>query len=146
MERMARDVASFRAAMHPDRGLLLVEYFSDASGEDPDADENGTVARARRLCGTTLDDYLARAQRDLHHRLNDADARATVTCEPPMCSFAAMVEFDLAGELRFGDGYLDSIVRVESAGVSESFLAAARAHVTASLGSHASGRCDAAAQ
>lgn len=124
MQRFAREDGALRSHVDESRGLLRVEIFSDASGEDRRAGPDGIVRIAERLCGSTIDPYLVQLKRDLALRVEQSSHDPLFACTTDMCSFPAEMEFDRRGVFRFasdpGRGLvLDSIVRIEGGTVSE---------------------------
>lgn len=129
--RVAEGDRALAELIDPRKGLVLIEYFSDASGEDPRADPDGTVRIAERLCGDDLTAGLERLSRDLALRAEQSSFDPTFACEGLACTHPAEMEFDVSGTYRFdrrddGTLRLESVTRIEGAAVLEEFLERAR--------------------
>jgi hypothetical protein len=147
MHRFARDASALVQSVDPARGLIAVEYFSDASGEDPRADHSGLVRSAHHLCGEQLARELARVQEDLARRVETTSHEPLFRCSGLECRFSAEMEFDRDGVFRFetdegGTTSLRSIVRIEGGTMTEAFTHRAEEWTGALLRALADRRCD----
>lgn len=151
-ERMARIAAGhepLRELVAPSRGLVYVLYASDASGEDPRADDDGTIRLAEHWCGEEeLADGIDRLQRDLARRMRDPIREPLFECVDDRCGHPAQMEYDVAGHYEFVrvDGFegpaLIAVEHVESAGMTDEFLAEAEVFVRDARATHAGATCD----
>ncbi len=142
IRRLATGAEPFASHVSPERGVVFVEYFSDASGQDPRADAQGVVKEARRLCGDELSGRLDRLREDLARRVETSAHDPLFTCSGRVCTFPAEMEYDLGGELRFAPGLvLESVVRTEGGPVTEEFVAEAERWAEDALRRLEGGRC-----
>lgn len=134
-----------RAWIDPTRGLAVVIYATDASGEAPEADADGMIRIARRACGEALECEITRLRQGLSARLDDPQFVASLACDETSCTIPARAEFDLSAELKFvevdGRSVLDTVVWIEGGPVTEDFRAAGRAFADEQLAQLAGGRC-----
>ncbi|MCB9595442.1 MAG: hypothetical protein H6719_22165 [Sandaracinaceae bacterium] len=131
-----------RARVDLARGVVFVTYASDASGEDPDADEDGTIRTARRLCGPELDAALTQLAADITRRVEDDVFGPMMACADATCSFPAMGEYDTTGDLGFEGGVLQTVVRIEGGPVGEEFRAEGARWADDATARLAGGRCE----
>lgn len=113
-----------------ERGILVVEYFTEPAERYDRLDKDGVVAISRRLCGRPLEHWIQKLQRDIQSRVEMAeDAGEDVDmmrCTKNVCEHEAEMEWDVSGTWTFhqhadGRPILDSIVHVEGGPVDESF-------------------------
>lgn len=145
LRSLAEGEVGFARHVDPGRGVAFVEYFDDASGEDPRAVQ-GLVKTAERLCGEELTGRLERLRRDLAYRVESSAHDPLFTCTGMTCTFPAEMEFDRTGELRFRSAperglVLDAVIRIEGGTVTEEFVAAGQAWAEAQLTRLADDRC-----
>lgn len=139
LERVVRGEASLGDLVDPARGVVHVMWATDASGQDPRADESGIIRVGERVCGAELTELITFLDRDLANRTDAPWDCADDTCEHP-----AAMEYDLAGRYRFERAdpvHLISVVRVET-GVTEPALTQARDFVRDQLATLENGTCD----
>ena len=130
----------------PRRGVLRIEIFSDASGEDARAGSDGIVRIAQRICGPELGSFADELQRNLKMRFSDRYHEPPFECDGDQCNYPAAMEFDCDGELRFAvdetmGTILTQIVRIEGATVTDEWAAAARVWVEEQIGRLGETRC-----
>ena len=130
----------------PDRGVVFVEYFSDASDESPEADENGLIRRSLRACGSVFKKKMKYLANYIHGRFENGQWIGESFCRGLVCKTPALGEFDLNGRFTFvltsgGRLLLDSVVLVEGGPVSEEFLNESEVWVTGELGRLAESGC-----
>lgn len=148
MRHLGRSRGAWSRVVDPARGLVVVEYREDASGEDPRANHDGIIARGEHLCGVALEAELDRTQRELALRLEQRmpEEGPLFACEGLICSHRAMMEYDHGGEYVFvlndGGPKLHQIVRIEGAGMTRAFEDAAKAFALAELARMEGMRCD----
>jgi hypothetical protein len=146
LRALADGTERFDAHVDPARGVLFVEVFTDASGEDPRADASGEVKLAERLCGAALTARLERLALDLRTRFESADGEEVVTCAEDTCRHSAAMEYDSDGALVFRAGaggalVLDRVVRTEGGPVTEEWRAGAERWASEQVSALGSGTC-----
>lgn len=149
MVQIAEGHRPLRELVAPSRGLLHVLYATDASGEDPRADEDGIIRLAEHWCpGEDLEDNVDRLQRDLARRIREPVREPLFECVDDRCEHPAQMEYDVAGHYEFArvEGFdgpaLIAVEHVESAGMTEAFLAEAEVFVRDQRAAHAGATCD----
>lgn len=140
MVQAVRGERSLASVIDRDRGLVYALWQTDASDQDPRADEHGVIRQAERLCGAALDAAIARLDADLQRRDLDPTDEPSISCEGETCSHRALMEFDVTGEYVFVGDVLDRVVHVEGH-LTEEATAAARRWVDAQLSALAGGTC-----
>mgnify|MGYP000751583476 CR=1 FL=1 len=144
MLALARDPAAWQRFVDEERGLVVVEYFTDPTGRDPRRDAGGTVATAEHHCGEDLEAQTLRLQELLALHVTHGDARPAFSCSDDRCQMSAAMEFGLNREFVFvADGprvVLDHIVSVETA-MTEPFYARADAFSRGELARLADAGC-----
>jgi len=149
MARIAEGHRPLEALVAPSRGLVYVLYATDASGEDPRADDDGMIRLAEHWCTSEeLTDNVDRLQRDLARRMRDRVREPLFECVDDRCEHPAQMEYDVAGHYEFApvEGFegpaLIAVEHVESAGMTEDFLAEAEIFVRDQRAAHAGATCD----
>ncbi len=149
MARIAEGHRPLRELVAPSRGVVYVLYATDASGEDPRADDDGIIRLAEHWCpGEQLDDNVDRLQRDLARRMREPIREPLFECVDDRCEHPAQMEYDVAGDYEFAavDGFdgpaLIAVEHVEAAGMSEAFVAEAEVFVRDQRATHAGATCD----
>ncbi len=151
-DRMARIAAGhepLRELVAPSRGVIYVLYATDASGEDPRADDDGIIRLAEHWCSDEqLTDGIDRLQRDLARRIREPIREPLFECVDDRCGHPAQMEYDVAGHYEFArvDGFdgpaLIAVEHVESASMTERFLADAEDFVRDERAALAGATCD----
>jgi hypothetical protein len=149
MARIADGHEPLRDFVVPARGLVYVLYATDASGEDPRADEDGIIRLAEHWCTEAeLSDGIDRLQRDLARRARDPIREPLFECVDDRCSHPAQMEYDVGGHYEFAriagfDGpALIAVEHVESASMTEAFLEDAEVFVRDERAALAGATCD----
>jgi hypothetical protein len=124
----ALSTPAFSGAIDAKKGVIYIEYRTDPSGEDPNADANGIIKKGVHLCGNGLAFTLAVLKNDLKWRYDNADLFGlgdVITCKSQdkrdTCSHGAVAEFDVTGDYTFENDKLRYIVRIEGGTISEEF-------------------------
>jgi len=149
MARIADGHEPLRDFVAPGRGLVYILYASDASDEDPRADDDGIIRLAEHWCpGEALADGVDRLQRDLARRARDPVREPLFECVDDRCAHPAQMEYDVRGHYEFArvDGFegpaLIAVEHVEGAGMTDEFLAEAEVFVRDARATHAGATCD----
>lgn len=144
MVEAVRGERSLASVVDRDRGLVYVLWQTDASDEDPRADEQGVIRQAERLCGEDLDAAIARLDADLQRRNQDPSDEPSISCVDETCSHRALMEFDVMGEYVFVRGaqpaVLDHVVHIEGH-LTDEATSGARRWVDERLSELAGGSC-----
>ncbi|MCA9603708.1 MAG: hypothetical protein KC417_16870 [Myxococcales bacterium] len=128
-KKWALATPAFGEAIDAKKGIVYVEYRTDPTGEDPEADANGVIKKGVHLCGAGMTFTLAVLKNDLKWRYDNAAQFGlgdVVTCtgkdNRDTCSHDAALEYDVTGDYTFEDNKLRYVVRIEGATISEEFL------------------------
>lgn len=129
LQSIASGNESLDAHLDATRGVLFVERYSDASGENPRANASGEVEIAERLCSAALTERLERLRTDWRGRFEVNGAEAMV-CAGEACTHHAEMEYDVDARVVFRGGpngaiLLDRVVRIEGGPVSDEWRTAA---------------------
>lgn len=148
MARVAEGHTPLRELVAPGRGLVYILYATDASGEDPRADDDGMIRLAEHWCpGAQLGDQVDRLQRDLARRMREPVREPLFECIDDRCEHPAQMEYDVTGHYEFArvDGFagpaLIAVEHVEGAGMSDAFLEDAEIFVRDQRAAHAGATC-----
>jgi hypothetical protein len=131
---LASSSPPFGGAISDTAGLVRIDYKTDPSGIDPEADENGIIHKSTHYCGDTAAGALEELADDIAFRLaNPPSADPVFSCVDNVCSHAAALEFDVTGDYTFLDGTLRSVVFIEGGTVAEEFRVSGRIYADNAL-------------
>lgn len=122
--KMATGSPPFSGAIDPAKGLVRIDYRSDASGEDPAAGPDGIIKSFNRYCGADIAPQLERLKKDVQFRLGIAASLGQpqpFTCDGEICRHEALGEYDVTGEYTFINDKLRTVVFIEGGTISEQF-------------------------
>ena len=113
------------SAVDAERGVIVVEYFSEPAERDSRANKEGIIALSRRYCGRPLQAFTKKLQADLRYR-SEQEGEGDFSCNDDHCDHNALGEYDVNGTYRFGAGpdgkpVLISVVHIEGGFVTDEF-------------------------
>lgn len=126
LEEVVHEHRSLYSLVEPDAGLAIVLNRTDPSGEDPNADTEGRIRAAERVCSAEAPS-LARVEQALALHYEPEYDYVPVRCEGLVCEARGPMEF--ATSLRFvferssqGGIVLRTVLEVEDVGMIDEFV------------------------
>jgi hypothetical protein len=142
VRRAAEDEAAVAPLIDPGRGVRLVRFEEDLSGEDPRADAEGIIRGAELLCRPGEVGSLIRAAVEQDDVFETGSCRAAprLVCEVLGGHDAPTYRLRFTGELA-APGQLEAIEVVQEGAMTEAWLRRARQYVDRQLAGLARKRC-----